>query len=78
MGSVPTPGLKRLAGGRDGFTYKELLHTRRRYIDADSVRDATRRVVNATLAVRLPDLGRGHDGLRRRTRSTSAPSTRTS
>ena len=47
-------GLKRLAVGRHGFSYKELLHTRRRYIDADSLRDATRRVVNATLAVRHP------------------------
>ena len=48
------PGLKRLAVGRHGFSYGELLHTRRRYIDADSLRDATRRVVNATLAVRHP------------------------
>jgi TnpA family transposase len=47
-------GLKRLAVGRHGFSYGELLHTRRRYIDADSLRDATRRVVNATLAVRHP------------------------
>lgn len=47
-------GLKRLAVGRHGFSYKELLHTRRRYIDTDALRDATRRVVNATLAVRHP------------------------
>ena len=47
-------GLKRLAVGRHGFSYKELLHTRRRYIDADVLRDATRRVVNATLAARHP------------------------
>jgi TnpA family transposase len=47
-------GLKRLAVGRHGFSYKELLHTRRRYIDADALREATRRVVNATLAVRHP------------------------
>ena len=45
-------GLKRLAVGRHGFTYKELLHTRRHYIDAEALRDATKRVVNATLAVR--------------------------
>ena len=57
-------GLKRLAVGRHGFSYKELLHTRRRYIDADALRDATRRVVNATLAASPPDLGRGHDGVR--------------
>ena len=47
-------GLKRLAVGPHGFSYKELLHTWRQYIDADSLRDATRRVVNATLAVRDP------------------------
>src|SRR3954451_10740279 len=47
-------GLKRLGVGRHGFSYKELLHTRRRYIDADALRDATRRVVNATLAARNP------------------------
>ena len=33
-------GLKRLAVGRHGFSYKELLHTRRRFIDADALRDA--------------------------------------
>lgn len=49
-------GLKRLAGGEDGFSYKELLHTRRHYIDTESLRDATRRVVNATLAVRRPEV----------------------
>lgn len=47
-------GLKRLAVGRHGFSYKELLHTRRRWIDADGLRDATRRVVDATLAARDP------------------------
>jgi len=49
-------GLKRLAVGRHGFSYKELLHTRRRYIDADALRDAARRVVNATLAARNPSI----------------------
>jgi TnpA family transposase len=47
-------GLKRLAVGDHGISYKELLHTRRRYVDADSLRDATRRVVNATLSARNP------------------------
>ena len=47
-------GLKRLASGRNGYSYKELLHTHRRYIDAEAVRDAARRVANATLAVRDP------------------------
>jgi Tn3 transposase DDE domain len=43
-------GLKRLGVG-NGVTYKELLHTRRRYIDKESLREATRRVAQATLAV---------------------------
>lgn len=55
-------GLKRLAVGPHGFSYKELLHTWRRHveprsspdIDAESLRDVTRRVANATLAVRDP------------------------
>lgn len=47
-------GLRRLAVGDHGFSHKELLHTRRRYVDAESLRDATRRVVNATLAARDP------------------------
>jgi len=47
-------GLKRLVVGDHGFSYKELLHTRRRYIDPESLREATRRVVNATLAARDP------------------------
>jgi hypothetical protein len=47
-------GLKRLTVGDHGFSHKELLHTRRRYVDAESLRDATRRVVNATLATRDP------------------------
>ena len=58
-------GLKRLAVGDHGFSHKELLHTRRRYVDTDSL-DATRRVVNATLAVRDPAPGRGHDRVRGR------------
>jgi TnpA family transposase len=49
-------GLKRLAVGDHGFSHKELLHTRSRYVDTESLRDATRRVVNATLAIRDPAL----------------------
>jgi TnpA family transposase len=49
-------GLKRLAAGEHGYSYKELLHTRRRYIDVDALREATRRVVNATLTVRNPGI----------------------
>lgn len=49
-------GLKRLSGGHRGVSYKELLYTRRRYIDKDSLRDATRRVIDATLAARRTEL----------------------
>jgi TnpA family transposase len=48
-------GLKRLGIG-NGVSYKELLHTRRHYLDKESFRDATRRIVNATLAVRRTDV----------------------
>lgn len=48
-------GQKRLGVG-NGVTYKELLHTRRRYIDKEGLREATRRVANATLAVRRAEL----------------------
>jgi TnpA family transposase len=48
-------GLKRLGVG-NGVSYKELLHTRRRYLDKSSFRDAIRRIVNATLAARQMDV----------------------
>ena len=48
-------GLKRLGIG-NGVSYKELLHTRRLYLDKRSLRDATRRVINATLAARRPEV----------------------
>ena len=49
-------GLKRIASGRHGVSYKELLHIRRRYIDKASMRDAIRRVVNAIMAVRAAEI----------------------
>ena len=49
-------GLKRIAAGRHGVPYKELLHTRRRYVDKAFMRDAICRVVNTTMAVRAPDI----------------------
>lgn len=49
-------GLKRITAGRHGVSYKELLHIRRRYVDKGSMRDAIRRVVNAIVAVRAPDI----------------------
>ena len=58
-------GLKRLAVGRHGFSYKELLHTRRHYIDADALarRDPARGQRDACRAP-SSDLARGHDRLR--------------
>jgi len=46
-------GLKRMVPGRGGLTYRELLYTRHRFIEKDALREAVRRVVNATLASRL-------------------------
>ena len=46
-------GLKRMVPGRGGLTYRELLYTRHRFIEKDALREAIRRVVNATLASRL-------------------------
>jgi TnpA family transposase len=42
--------------GRHGVSYKELLYTRRRYIDQESLRDAIRRVVDATFRARRPEI----------------------
>jgi TnpA family transposase len=49
-------GLKRVAAGADDTTYPELLHVRRRFIHVEALRDAIRRVANATLAVRNPTI----------------------
>jgi len=49
-------GLKRMSAGRLGVSYKELLHTRRRYVDREALRDAIRRVVDATFRARRPDI----------------------
>lgn len=49
-------GLKRIAAGTDDTTYSELLHVRRRFIHVEALRDAIRRVANATLAVRNPTI----------------------
>jgi TnpA family transposase len=49
-------GLKRMSAGRLGVSYKELLHTRRRYVDQEALRAAIRRVVDATFHARRPDI----------------------
>ena len=46
-------GLKRMVPSRGGLSYRELLYTRHRFIEKDALREAIRRVVNATLASRL-------------------------
>lgn len=47
-------GLKRVASGLADTSHDELLHVRRRYIDPASLRAATARVADATLAIRNP------------------------
>jgi TnpA family transposase len=49
-------GLKRIVSGNEGITYRELLYVRRRFIQKASLRDAIGRVVNATFAVRRPEI----------------------
>lgn len=49
-------GLKAMAAGPNNISYKELLYIRRRYIHRDSLRQATRIVVNATFKARLPEI----------------------
>jgi TnpA family transposase len=47
-------GIKRVSGAQDEASYWELLHVRRRFLDKESLRAATSRVVNAILASRAP------------------------
>jgi hypothetical protein len=49
-------GLKRMAAGQPGTSYKDLLYVRRRFITPEHLREAIRRVVNATFRVRLPGI----------------------
>jgi TnpA family transposase len=49
-------GLKRMAGGQPGTTYKDLLYVRRRFVTREHLREAITRVVNATFRVRDPDI----------------------
>jgi len=46
-------GLKRMAASNREVSYADLLYVRRRFIDASALREAIRRVLDATLAVRL-------------------------
>lgn len=49
-------GLKRMLNGDGGTTYKELLYTRRRFIQKASLRNAIAQVVNAIFAAREQDI----------------------
>jgi TnpA family transposase len=49
-------GLKRIASGQDIDGYKELLYVRHRFVSVPQLRQAIAKVVNATLAVRLPHI----------------------
>jgi len=46
-------GLKRMAASNREVTYSDLLYVRRRFVETSALRDAIRRVVNATFAARL-------------------------
>ena len=45
-----------MASSDAGVSYPELLYVRRRFLQKDALRDAIRRVVNATLTARLPEI----------------------
>lgn len=49
-------GLKRMVSTDTGINYTELLYARRRFIQKDALREAIRRVVNATLSARQPEI----------------------
>jgi len=50
-------GLKRMASGQQGITYKDLLYVRRRrFINRDALRETIAAVVNATLRARHPGI----------------------
>jgi TnpA family transposase len=46
-------GLRRMVANYSGFTYRELLYVRHRFIEKNALREAIRRVVNATFAARV-------------------------
>jgi hypothetical protein len=49
-------GLKRMVAHHEGITYSQLLYMRRRFIQKEALREAIRRVINATLAVRAIEI----------------------
>ena len=49
-------GLKRVSADRLGVTYRELLYTRRRFIQRFALRDAITKVANGIFGARLPEI----------------------
>ena len=49
-------GLKRMSGGEQGESYKDLLYVRRRFITRDHLRAAIAQVANATFRARSPQI----------------------
>ena len=49
-------GLKRVAAGVEGVSYKELLHVRRRFVHAEALRTACARVSSAIFGLRDPSI----------------------
>ena len=49
-------GIKRISAATSNATYDQLLHVRRRFIDAASMRQANRQIANAIMGIRDPDL----------------------
>jgi TnpA family transposase len=49
-------GLKRMCDGMSETVYKDLLYTRRRLISQEGLREAIRRVLNATFRERMPEI----------------------
>lgn len=49
-------GLKRMSSAIPRVSYPELLHVRRKFIDSNALREASRIVANATLALRNSDI----------------------
>ncbi|MGB0906056.1 MAG: Tn3 family transposase [Maricaulaceae bacterium] len=49
-------GIKRTSAAVNNASYEQLLHVNRRFIDAESVREANRIVINSILSTRDPDI----------------------
>jgi TnpA family transposase len=49
-------GIKRISAATSNATYDQLLHVRRRFIDAASMRQANRQIANAIMGIRDPKL----------------------